>query len=121
MDITSTRIRFINNSKYIAIASVTLDNELIINDIRVVANGKSDIRLIFPCSERALSRRQYNILPDSELYKRIKKAIFFKLKKEENQWLTGKELQKKIEINMNIKGEWKWSIYVLLLLLHFWL
>lgn len=24
-------------------------------------------------------------------------------------------------INMNIKGEWKWSIYVLLLLLHFWL
>lgn len=57
MDITSARIRFINNSKYIAIASVTLDNELIINDIRVVANGKSDIRLIFPCSERALSRR----------------------------------------------------------------
>lgn len=49
MDITSTRIRFINNSKYIAIASVTLDNELIINDIRVVADGKSDIRLIFPC------------------------------------------------------------------------
>ena len=81
MDITSTRIRFINNSKYIAI--VTLDNELIINDIRVVADGKSDIRLIFPCSERALARRQYNILPDSELYKRIKKAIFFKLKKEE--------------------------------------
>lgn len=28
--------------------------------------------------------------------------------------LTGKELQKKIEINMNIKGEWKWSIYLLL-------
>lgn len=81
MDITSARIRFINNSKYIAIASVTLDNELIINDIRVVANGKSDIRLIFPCSERALSRRQYNILPDSELYIRIKKAIFFELNK----------------------------------------
>ena len=71
MDITSTRIRFINNSKYIAIASVTLDNELIINDIR----------LIFPCSERALARRQYNILLDSELYIRIKKAIFFELNK----------------------------------------
>ncbi len=27
MDITSTRIRFINNSKYIAIASVTLDSK----------------------------------------------------------------------------------------------
>lgn len=81
MDITSTRVRYISNSKYIAIASVTLDNELIINDIRVVADGKSDIRLIFPCSERALARRQYNILPDSELYIRIKKAIFFELNK----------------------------------------
>lgn len=91
MDITSARIRFINNSKYIAIASVTLDNELIINDIRVVANGKSDIRLIFPCSERALARRQYNILPDSELYIRIKKAIFFELNKKgkyQNWYLT---------------------------------
>lgn len=78
MNITATRVRLIRNSKYLAIASVTLDDELIINDIRVVKEN-SDIKLIFPCTERALMRNQYNIVPSAELYAKIKKSIYQKI------------------------------------------
>lgn len=78
MEVTSTRIRVIHNSKYKIIASVTLDDELIINDIRVLQDGQG-IKLIFPNSNRAAERGQYNLLPQSELYVKIKNAVIKKL------------------------------------------
>lgn len=78
MEVTSTRIRVIHNSKYKIIASVTLDEELIINDIRVLQDGQG-IKLIFPNSHRAAERGQYNLLPQSELYVKIKNAVIKKL------------------------------------------
>lgn len=80
MNITATRVRLIRNSNIFAIASVTLDDELIINDIRVVKEI-SNIKLIFPCTERATLRKQYNIVPSAELYNKIKKSIFHQIDK----------------------------------------
>lgn len=80
MNISATRVRLIRNSKYLAIASVTFDNELIINDIRVVKEF-SDIKLLFPCTERALAKNQYNIVPSAELYTKIKKSIYHQINK----------------------------------------
>lgn len=79
MKVTSTRVRLLKGKGISAIASVTIDNELIINDIRVYKkHGRLDIRL--PNSDNAKRYGQYSIIPDEQLYKSIEKAIDEKIK-----------------------------------------
>ena len=74
MKITAVRCRIITSNKYIAVASITLDDELIINDIRVsYENGM--YQLTFPNSARAQRYGQYSILPTEELYVKAKEKI----------------------------------------------
>lgn len=74
MKITSVRVRAITSNKYIAIASITLDDELIINDIRVsYVNGT--YQLTFPNSARAQRYGQYSILPYEAFYVKAKEKI----------------------------------------------
>lgn len=78
IDVTDVRIRKIKNNNLIAIASITLNNELIINDINVsYVDGVINIKL--PNSEFAKSNRQYSIIPQRKLFHKIKKAIIEKL------------------------------------------
>ena len=66
MKVTSTRVRLLKGKGISAIASVTIDNELIINDIRVYKkHGRLDIRL--PNSGNAKRYGQYSIIPDEKI------------------------------------------------------
>ncbi|MDO4831502.1 MAG: septation protein SpoVG family protein [Clostridia bacterium] len=74
MKVTSVRVRYIQSNRIFCIASVTLDNQLIINDIKVyLDNGEYVIRL--PNTEYAEKNKQYSIVPKSDLFKLIKLAI----------------------------------------------
>lgn len=78
IDVTDVRIRRIKSNNLIAIASITLNNELIINDITVsYVDGVISIKL--PNSAFAESNRQYSIIPQHKLFHKIKKAIIEKL------------------------------------------
>ncbi len=74
IDVTDVRIRRINSNNIVAVASVTLNNELIINDI-IVNNNDGGYQIKMPNSEHAKSNNQFSIIPLSSLYKKIKSAI----------------------------------------------
>lgn len=76
--VTDVRIRHIQSNNIIAIASVTLNNELIINDINVI-NDNGTIIVKLPNSEFAKNNHQYSIIPQRQLFKKIKYEIIKKL------------------------------------------
>lgn len=78
IDVTEVRIRRISSNNLIAIASVTLNDELIINDI-YVSNVDGAIVVKMPNSEFATKNRQYSIVPQQKLFHKIKSAIIEKL------------------------------------------
>lgn len=78
IDVTDVRIRRINSNNIVAVASVTLNNELIINDI-IVNKNNGGYQIKMPNSERAKSNNQFSIVPLSTLYKNIKSAIIKKM------------------------------------------
>ncbi len=74
MQVTSTRVRLLRGKGIYAIASVTIDFELIINDIKVYREG-AKFNLQFPNSENAKQNNQFSIYADERLYKEIKAAV----------------------------------------------
>lgn len=80
INITSVRVRKVNSNNLLAIASITLNDDLIINDIKVIlANGKIIIR--FPNSEYAEKNNQSNIIVKGKLLKQIKNEVIEKINK----------------------------------------
>ena len=74
MQVTSTRVRLLRGKGIYAIASVTIDFELIINDIKVYREG-AKFNLQFPNSENAKQNNQFSIYADERFYKEIKAAV----------------------------------------------
>ena len=74
MKVISVRVRRIYGKGLYAIASVTIDGELTINDIKVYRKG-ADFTLRFPNSENAKQNNQFSILAEDSLYKEIKAAV----------------------------------------------
>lgn len=75
MKVTSTRVRIIGGQGIYAIASVTIDQQLTINDIKVERHG-NDITIKMPKTESAKINHQYTIhVNDDRLYKEIKAKI----------------------------------------------
>ncbi|MCH5297399.1 MAG: septation protein SpoVG family protein [Ruminococcus sp.] len=74
MEITSIRTRQINSNNLLAIASVTLDDEIIINDIKVFFSD-GVISIVYPNTERAKQLKQKNIIVNNDLHNKIKLAI----------------------------------------------
>lgn len=74
MEITSIRMRYIQGNHIFGIASITLDDQLIINDIKIFRiNKEYEIRL--PNSEYAQKHNQYNIILNKELFESVKSKI----------------------------------------------
>ena len=71
---TSTRVRLLRGKGIYAIASVTIDYELTINDIKVFRQG-ADFNLRFPNTENAKQNNQFSIHADEHIYKEIKAAV----------------------------------------------
>lgn len=70
-----------------AVASITIDNELIINDIKVF-NNSGDYSIEFPNTSRATELNKQNIVPTSyEVRKNISDTII-------EAWLIFKERMK---------------------------
>ena len=79
MEVTSARIRILKNNKnYIAIASITLDEQLIINDIKVRAI-KDKYILDFPRNKFAVNNGQSNIIVSNDLHRKIYRSIINRL------------------------------------------
>jgi len=78
MKVTKTRVRLLGGDGIYAIASVTIDGELTINDIKVERKGK-EIILKFPITENAKRNNQRSIIPDESLFKEIKAKIIEKI------------------------------------------
>ncbi|MBR1481770.1 MAG: septation protein SpoVG family protein [Ruminococcus sp.] len=78
MKVTSTRVRIIGGQGIYAVASVTIDNELTINDIIVRRNG-NDITVKLPNTENAKRNSQLTIITDQKLFKEIKAKIIQKI------------------------------------------
>lgn len=78
MRVTKTRLRKIGGNGIYAIASVTIDETLTINDIRVERHG-NDIKVKLPQAESAKRNNQYTIIPDDNLFKEIKSKIIDKI------------------------------------------
>lgn len=78
MTVTKTRVRLLGGDGIYAIASVTIDGELTINDIKVERKGK-EIILKFPITENAKRNNQRSIIPDESLFKEIKAKIIEKI------------------------------------------
>ena len=78
MQVTSTRVRIIGGQGIYAVASVTIDNELTINDIIVRRNG-NDITVKLPNTENAKRNSQLTIITDQKLFKEIKAKIIQKI------------------------------------------
>ena len=74
MQVTSTRVRLLRGKGIYAIASVTIDYELTINDIKVFRQG-ADFNLRFPNTENAKQNNQFSIHADEHIYKEIKAAV----------------------------------------------
>lgn len=87
MEVTSTRIRILKGQKYVAIASITLDEQLIINDIKVERNGKG-YNIIFPRSSFASLNGQSNIVATKELQKKIQQSIVHKMQSQADNLST---------------------------------
>lgn len=72
--VTSTRVRMLNNNNLLAVASITLNEQLIINDIKVYFfGGVMSIKL--PNTEYAKNNNQFSIVPESRLFSEIKASI----------------------------------------------
>lgn len=80
MKITSIRTRKINSNNLLAIASVTLDDEIIINDIKVFFSD-GIISVVYPNTKRAELLNQKNIIVNNDLHKKIKSAIIKQINK----------------------------------------
>ncbi len=80
MKVTSVKIRQIKSNRLIAIASIALDDEMIINDIKVIFDY-GDYKLDFPNSEYAAANNQKNIVLTQQIYNHIKYSIIRELKK----------------------------------------
>jgi len=79
MKITSTRVRIVGGEGIYAIASVTIDEVMTINDIRVERHG-NDITVKMPQTETAKTNKQYTIfISDESLYKELKAKIIEKI------------------------------------------
>ena len=79
MKVTSTRVRVIGGDGVYAIASITIDDVLIINDIKVERHG-NEIIVKMPRTETAKHNNQYSVyFSDEQLYKEIKAKIIAKL------------------------------------------
>lgn len=79
MKVTSTRVRVIGGDGIYAIASITIDNTLIINDIKVERHG-NDIIVKMPRTESAKQSNQFSVyFSDERFYKEIKAIIMAKL------------------------------------------
>ena len=78
MKVTKTRVRLLGGDGIYAIASVTIDNELTINDIIVRRNG-NDITVKLPNTENAKRNSQLTIITDQKLFKDIKAKIIQKI------------------------------------------
>lgn len=78
MKVSKTRVRLLGGDGIYAIASVTIDGELTINDIKVERKGK-EIILKFPITENAKRNNQRSIIPDESLFKEIKAKIIEKI------------------------------------------
>ena len=78
MKVTKTRVRLLSGDGIYAIASVTIDGKLTINDIKVERKGK-EIILKFPITENAKRNNQRSIIPDESLFKEIKAKIIEKI------------------------------------------
>lgn len=74
MKVTSTRVRIIGGQGIYAVASVTIDNELTINDIIVRRNG-NNLTVKLPNTENAKRNSQLTIITDQKLFKEIKAKI----------------------------------------------
>lgn len=78
MKVTSTRVRILQNNRVFAIASVTLDEQLIINDI-MVYDIEGNLVIKMPNSEHSKSNQQYSLVAQKELFGKIKTAIMRKI------------------------------------------
>ena len=79
MKVTSTRVRIIGGQGIYAIASVTINNQLTINDIKVERHG-NELTVKMPKTETAKLNHQYTIyVRDDGLYKDIKKHIISRI------------------------------------------
>lgn len=78
MKVTKTRVRLLGGDGIYAIASVTIDGKLTINDIKVERKDK-EIILKFPITENAKRNNQRSIIPDESLFKEIKAKIIEKI------------------------------------------
>ena len=75
MKVTSTRVRILGGDGIYAIASVTIDKQLTINDIKVERHG-NEFTVKMPKTETAKLNHQYTIhVNDDRLYKEIKAKI----------------------------------------------
>lgn len=78
MKVTSVRLRYIKSNHILCIASVTLNNQLIINDIKVL-NENNEYVIRLPNTEFAQKNQQYSLVPQADLYNDIKSAIINKI------------------------------------------
>lgn len=79
--VTSTRVRMLNNNNLLAVASITLNEQLIINDIKVYfTDGVISIKL--PNTEYAKNNNQFSVIPKSPLFSEIKSSIIQEINKQ---------------------------------------
>lgn len=78
MKVTKTRVRLLSGDGIYAIASVTIDGKLTINDIKVERKDE-EIILKFPSTENAKRNNQHSIIPDESLFKEIKAKVIEKI------------------------------------------
>lgn len=81
MKVTKTRVRLLGGDGIYAIASVTIDSTLIINDIKVERHG-NEIKIKLPKSANAERNNQRSVIADESLFKEIKSEIFKKINKQ---------------------------------------
>lgn len=63
MEVTDVKIRLKQSGKIKAIAMVTLDNALIINDITLFENAKGKLIVQLPRTEKAKDNGQESVVP----------------------------------------------------------
>lgn len=81
MKVTKTRVRLLGGDGIYAIASVTIDGTLIINDIKVERHG-NEIKIKLPKTTNAERNNQRSVIADESLFKEIKSEIFKKISKQ---------------------------------------
>lgn len=84
MIITDVKIRplkLLQRPYLIAVASITFDNELIINDIFVYQKRKeaNEYNIVFPNTQSSKKHGEYSIVPTQNMRKKIEKSITEKI------------------------------------------